>query len=451
MDLSVERLHLLCGEGKELEVRELLDSDWARQQVPPPLLQTCSTDLMTCLHMAATSGNTRLVGLILCRGGDPNAGDHSGMTPLHWAAMLGDTEVVRLLIAGGADIFRRTGDGDTALHVAVLRGHLPVVAEVARTVARWQVESGLLDMGVWRLQNQPRNYGRHTLECLRSAFSLPDAPLVAFPILYTFPQALQDRMLLEVLVDAHRMFRPVEYLGVFQVLEQEERMLGEPRKSALLNLACGLGHADIVAVLMAHGASPDLPVGDALPLHKACQMDQVKVVEVLAGRGARLDVMGGGDGETALHVAAARGLTVTAATLLGHGAPVDARTARGDNTPLHYAAFRGHLHVTLLLLDYRADPQARNSAGLSPNHIARFMARAALRRERREARSRKESKSSSSTSRSTTSSSSTAQDWRDPSPSALLPSSRPPSALLPSPLSVSPSFPPSFIHFPPIL
>lgn len=67
-----------------------------------------------------------------------------------------------------------------------------------------------------------------------------------------------------------------------------------------------------------------------------------------------------GDGETALHIAAATGQVNIVKLLIAHGALVDSfsRSNFGPRTPLHDAAFSGRLHVVELLLDESADIHA---------------------------------------------------------------------------------------------
>lgn len=63
------------------------------------------------------------------------------------------------------------------------------------------------------------------------------------------------------------------------------------------------------------------------------------------------------DGTTALHLAAAHGLTQLARLLVAHGAPLEA-AALSHFTPLFWAVQRGHEDVTALLLLHGASPDA---------------------------------------------------------------------------------------------
>jgi len=104
------------------------------------------------------------------------------------------------------------------------------------------------------------------------------------------------------------------------------------------------------------------------PLHFAAgsKTDATATVRVLVDvGGAKVDETDN-LGETALHVAAARGHAATARTLMEYGA----KATKGNNwkqTPLHKAAFKGDPEMVRLLVEVGgADVDGRDMDGWTP-------------------------------------------------------------------------------------
>jgi ankyrin repeat protein len=77
-----------------------------------------TSDAETALHLAASSGNRRLVEFTLALGININARDDRGLTPLHNAAIWNSKDAIELLLAHGATLEARDNDGRTPLHNA---------------------------------------------------------------------------------------------------------------------------------------------------------------------------------------------------------------------------------------------------------------------------------------------------------------------------------------------
>jgi hypothetical protein len=85
-------------------------------------------DLWGCnaLHLAANSGSSEIVSILLERGGSGarvNAVDAWDQTPLHFAARSGSVAVCRILLDRGASVDAIDAQEFTALHVAAKLGH----------------------------------------------------------------------------------------------------------------------------------------------------------------------------------------------------------------------------------------------------------------------------------------------------------------------------------------
>ncbi len=79
----------------------------------------------TALHSAASSGDQRIVRLLIRYGADVNL-DLGCWTPLLWAISFGHLEIVRILIAAGADVNHETSSGGMPLITAICHNRLEI-------------------------------------------------------------------------------------------------------------------------------------------------------------------------------------------------------------------------------------------------------------------------------------------------------------------------------------
>ncbi|XP_047228457.1 ankycorbin isoform X3 [Girardinichthys multiradiatus] len=93
-----------------------------------------------------------------------------------------------------------------------------------------------------------------------------------------------------------------------------------------------------------------------------------KVVLLLTKKGANAAKLDG-EGKSALHVAAARGLTECLAVILSHGAELSVTDTAGL-TPLHLAAKNNHLECCRKLIQYKYPVEAADSLGKTALHHA---------------------------------------------------------------------------------
>lgn len=136
-------------------------------------------------------------------------------------------------------------------------------------------------------------------------------------------------------------------------VNKEDMFLGGP-----LLLAAILGNAQIVELLISHGASietEDVATGTA-PLHAAASQGHLSVVKILIEHGANIDAARTSDGETSLHAAAGGGNVEIVELLISLGADVNARS-REYYAPIHSAAASDHFGVVELLRAHGASPR----------------------------------------------------------------------------------------------
>ncbi|XP_078236475.1 ankyrin repeat domain-containing protein 27 isoform X1 [Pogona vitticeps] len=132
-----------------------------------------------------------------------------------------------------------------------------------------------------------------------------------------------------------------------------------------LHVAALHGHADLVSLLIKHGASPEAKDANCtVPLHLACQNGHVEVVKCLIEANAKQnkkDIYG----NTPLMYACLNGYQEVVAFLLQHGASVNLSNNQG-NTSLHRAVIGSYEAVVQLLLQHGALTHLRNNRQCTP-------------------------------------------------------------------------------------
>jgi hypothetical protein len=135
-----------------------------------------------------------------------------------------------------------------------------------------------------------------------------------------------------------------------------------------MHVAAREGHADILSVLIEHGADVDVRKTGETPLHHASRYGKVEAGQCLLDRGADINARNNSDW-TALDLAAIVDRVEFARMLLKRGARIDTRGNCADWSPLHFAVFNGSIRVVRLLLEYGADVNARDSRGRTPSQM----------------------------------------------------------------------------------
>ncbi|CAM9898363.1 unnamed protein product [Ectocarpus sp. 13 AM-2016] len=148
---------------------------------------------------------------------------------------------------------------------------------------------------------------------------------------------------------------------------------------ACIHVAAKLGHAEIVSLLLHHGAEKDgVGSGSRTPLHLASVFGHQAVVDVLLAAGADVGVAQcdeSGYEHWALSFASRMGHIHVMNTLLRHGADVLQAGTRGL-TALHYAAVRNQAGAVYALVKAGANVEARvdnAGGGGTPLHASSVM------------------------------------------------------------------------------
>ena len=136
-----------------------------------------------------------------------------------------------------------------------------------------------------------------------------------------------------------------------------------------LHKASQSGHADIVRLLLEHGAYVDFPTRwRETPLVLASYVGHVHISQLLVQEGANVNFRTE-DNSTPLHIASGNGHLDLVRLFINNGADVDSLTDKGC-TPLHEAAYNGLLDIVKLILESGATFNIRNDDGKTALDLA---------------------------------------------------------------------------------
>ena len=143
--------------------------------------------------------------------------------------------------------------------------------------------------------------------------------------------------------------------------------------STLMHIAAQNGHPETATALFERGVPLLMPnkFGER-SIHTAAKAGHTSVLKAVIKKGENVNAKTG-DNMTALHIAVEHGQSRAAETLLGYGADVQMRGGKDDETALHIAArideAKGE-RCTKQLVKSGADPNAPMNDGRSAVHIA---------------------------------------------------------------------------------
>ncbi|DAZ95637.1 TPA: hypothetical protein N0F65_002266 [Lagenidium giganteum] len=141
-------------------------------------------------------------------------------------------------------------------------------------------------------------------------------------------------------------------------------------RTTALHLASRAGYADVVMLLIEHGADPN--VIDHLhltPLLGAISNGHEEVVRMLLGAGADVNYRSPA-GVSAVHTAVASRSLPILRVLIEHSAIVNTANPLSGATPLHIAAENGSFELCELLLEFGSNVHERNARGLDAFMLA---------------------------------------------------------------------------------
>ncbi|KAL9584822.1 MAG: hypothetical protein Q9212_001889 [Teloschistes hypoglaucus] len=354
-------IHLASQKGHLEAVRLFLDHG-----VPPDIRDKAGD---TPLHLASFRGSMETVGLLLQRGANIMAQNHAGETALHTCLRyLPDEDVVSLLLKRGHKIDVSNARGQTPLHTAARRGHSSIVKVLidhgadttlethdGRTPLAEAAASGAKDVVDMLREHESDNRSYRYVDLLASARlreAISTRDLDTIEELLTKPGIdidLPD-------CDGRTSLHHAAYSGQIEVavalLKRGASVHAQIDDSAYTDAVQYLGH-------IPHKAFQHQWI---TPLHKAAGKRHADIVKILLSHGANVNVVGC-QGYTALKIAAKAGYDNVAKLLLEHGSTFDKSRDGGEPTLLYWVASRGHEDVVRLLLKYGADEDRNGEWG----------------------------------------------------------------------------------------
>ncbi len=311
----------------------------------------------TPLAFAAHAMQGRAVRQLLQLGGKPGIAGSGGLTPLHTAADSEpeqyDSTVIPNLLAAGARIDQADGDGRTALHIAAARGngrlvqqllvlHADVAARDSRgaTPLHLAARAGRTDV-VGRLLAAGSNVNARSNDGTTPLF---DAAVGA------------DSEVIATLIASGADVNAVSNGGYTPLFE------------AVLN-----ARRDIVQELISRGGRPDIVALDGSTLLHTAAMkyagptDTVLVADLIK-TGAAIDQQDR-EGKTALLISVEQRRPALTRFLIARGANVDVAD-RAGRTPLLAAIMSDDSTTAEYLLRHGANVQAVDSSGGTVLHVA---------------------------------------------------------------------------------
>ncbi|XP_028981974.1 serine/threonine-protein phosphatase 6 regulatory ankyrin repeat subunit A [Diachasma alloeum] len=276
----------------------------------------------------------------------------AGDTALHLAARRRDVDMVRILVDYGASVDMQNGEGQTALHIASAEGDETLVKYFYGVRASASITDNQ-DRTPMHLAAE--NGHATVIELLADKFKAS-----------IFERTKDGSTLMHIAsLNGHSecatmLFKKGVYLH-----------MPNKRGARSIHTAAKYGHVGIISTLLQRGEKVDAKTNDKYTaLHIAVESAKPAVVETLLGYGADVQVYGGANKETPLHIAArVPDGDRCALMLLKSGAGPNVATEDGQ-TPVHVAASHGNITTLLLLLEDGGDPMSKSKNGETPLHLA---------------------------------------------------------------------------------
>lgn len=356
-------LHYAASTGN-LRLMKLLLSQTAKaetssESLDTPLLADINARtnfLETPLHLAVsnkdTVSNHEAAEMLLNFGAEVDIKDIEGQTALHKATLGGDLESVRLLISKGANPNVTDGEGRRPVYEAITRRNIPLIREL--------YERQYLQENLW--EDVEMAIGNCTLD-----LSAMNVVIFLVQRALEMKKAVNDdgRTFLHVAAE----LGPPELIEKLINLKLDVNSLDHESRTPLYTAASCGDRSIVVQELINFGADTNkADISGNSPLYITTEQRDLDTCNVLLNAKASVDLRGP-RGETALYRASYSGYTEIVETLLNHGANPNL-CAISSWSPLH-AAYDNPA-ITKLLVEKGADINYQKSDLWGPMHMSAF-------------------------------------------------------------------------------
>ena len=335
-----------------------------------PDIVSSQPNMQPPLIHAAFMQNSDLVKALLAADADVSIANTQGNQPLHSACgatvfqYMGPqprletaTEIVQMLLEKGADPDAKNEAGQTPLAVAVANNFPGGIDRLIKQTTEVDLDLGQTSLLHWACRNKMPNTVAILLERDATKVDPSDQTLLeGSSMVNKSDQNGQTPLCLAAAAGNDEVVR------ILLANKADPNLAGDDGQ---LPLNCTLVHqGEATEMLLTAGASPSAVDGSGQsPIQTAGWHGNEKAIKLLAKQSVNLS-HATQSGSTALHYAAWQGHTVAAGTLIDLGVAIDVKDSDGW-TPLHKAAHRGDVKMVRLLLSRGADKAATDSIGLT--------------------------------------------------------------------------------------
>jgi len=272
---------------------------WRRKPRPPFVMGPEGFDMKKFIQLpeeglwhAARTGDLRAMKRYIAEGADVNAPDESmNISPLAWSVSHGQTEATRLLIKSGAEVDIKDDNGSTPLHSAVVFGRADIAKLLVENGANPQVRNGdgATPADVLHLDWRTTGFigGLMGVEVERE--NIPVMQSGRNEIAKLFGVKEFDSKNIASANDLPGVVFIGDLAAVKRALtEGADPNAHDPQSgSTMLSIAALMGHTEIVALLLEHGADVNAKSRDGgTALHAAAFLGRAETVKLLLEKGA---------------------------------------------------------------------------------------------------------------------------------------------------------------------